>query len=277
MPILVTSPRGETWRRLEANFPTVSMNLAMEEAMARAFSARKQTQTSVRFWSTSKAVVLGRFQEVGAEVDLEQCNLHDVQVARRFTGGGTVYLDKGALNFTIVTLPEYSISRLQDINLSVVLQSLANLGIPCTMSTPNSILTRGRKICGASAALGMDFTLWHCSILVDPDVRLLELTLAPSKSKSNSPFVHSRWQPVTTVAKALSRRITVEEMGSYLEHSIEQSFGVRLEKKPASKDENSYAEELYARKYSGVEWNLFGNRNSVSGKQGGAGQTTMAV
>jgi len=253
------------------------MNLAMDEAMARTFSAGEQTQPSIRIWSNSKSVVVGRFQEAAAEVNLELCKMRNVNVARRFTGGGTVFQDEGTLNFTILNAPVYSISKLQEINLGVVMHALTSLGAPCSLSLPNSILIAGRKVCGASAAVGRRFALWHCSILLDADLRLLELTLAPSKSKRISEFVRSRWQPVTTVANSLSRRISGEEMARSLEHSLETLFGVEFEANKTFQEEERCARVLFAQKYSRDEWNLYGNRGFIPGERTGADHTTIAV
>jgi lipoate-protein ligase A len=236
------------------------MNLAVEEAIVRVFSAGVQTQPTIRLWVNPKAVVLGRFQEAPAEVDLAQCDLSDVQVARRFTGGGSVFHDEHTLNFTIVSRrPEtLSILEFQEINLRLVTEALEYLGLRCAVSLPNSIVIDERKLCGAAAAVGKHFTLWHCSILVDTDTHLLELALAPSKFTTPSRFVRSRWQPVTTVSKALSKPISVDEVARSVERSVEKNFGCELEAKRLSREEERYSEAVYTRKYSLDEWNLKG-------------------
>ena len=223
---------------------------------------------------------MGRFQEAPAEVNLAQCDLSDVQVARRFTGGGSVYHDEGTLNFTLVSRRSESLSvaRCQEINLRLVADALEYLGLRCSLLLPNSILTDGQKVCGAAAAVGRDFTLWHCSILVNTDTRLLELALAPSKSATPSRFVRSKWRPVTTVAKVLSKPISVDEVARSLERSLEKNFGVELEAKRLSTEEERYSEALHSEKYSLDEWNLKGELGFVlARRKGGANHTTIAV
>jgi lipoate-protein ligase A len=261
MPTLVAPIPQVRWRRLKLSYPSTFRNLAVEEALARAFSTGVQTQPTIRIWMNPRAAVVGRFQEISAEVDIEQCELNGVQIARRFTGGGTVFHDEGTLNLTLVTQPKKGLADLkfQETNLQLVKETLDDLGIHCS-SSRNSILVAGRKVCGSAAAAGLHFILWHCSILVDTNTRLLELSLAPSKSETKSRFVHSRWQEVTTLAKELFRPISAEEVSDRLEGTFEKRMGAQLETCRLSPEEERYSIALDSRKYSSSEWNLKGNR-----------------
>jgi lipoate-protein ligase A len=264
MSTLVTKQGNVSrWRMLTLSYNSPFMNLALEEALARRnCSEDSQSLPTVRFWRNPNSVVIGRFQEAAAEVDLAECNLSQVQVARRFTGGGTVFHDEGTLNFTVVTKPTNgpSLLNFQERNLRVVLEALGNLGVDCSLSAPNSILADGKKLCGAAAALGKTFAFWHCSIMVTTNTRLLERVLSPSKAGSVTRFVHSKWSPVTTVANALSKRISIDEVTRTLITRIRNQFSVELEAVPLSVEEEECSKVLLARKYSSNEWNLYGNR-----------------
>jgi lipoate-protein ligase A len=280
MPPLVNPTARTIWRKLTERQNSVFLNLAVEEALTRSMSTGLQTQPTIRLWVNPKAVVVGRFQEVGDEVDLAQCRLDGVQVARRFTGGGTVYHDERTLNFTIAgPHPEsVSILRLHEINLQLVGDALRYVGLDCTISPPNSILIHGRKVCGAAAAVGMHFALWHCSILVDSDTRLLERTLAPGRSSTASRFVRSVRRPVTTLAEALSRPTSIGEVADSLERSLQTNFGVELESGQLSRNEEKISEALFTQKYSSDEWNMKGKAGlQASEEKGRANHTTIAV
>ena len=254
---------SSSWRMLSLSYDSPFMNLALEEALARRnCSEDPQYLPTVRFWRNPNSVVIGRFQEATAEVNFEECNLSQVQVARRFTGGGTVFHDQGTLNFTVVTKPadNPSVLKFQERNLRVVLEALSNLGLDCSLSAPNSILADGRKLCGAAAALGKTFAFWHCSIMVTTNTRLLERVLSPSKARTLTRFVHSKWNPVTTVANALSKPIRVDDVTRTLITIIQNEFSVELKAARLSEEEEECSKALLARKYSSNEWNLYGNR-----------------
>src|SRR5262245_54897264 len=56
-----------------------------------------------RCWrSASPAVVLGRHSIVEVNVDTAACREHAIPVLRRFSGGGTVVLGPGCLNYAVV-------------------------------------------------------------------------------------------------------------------------------------------------------------------------------
>ena len=257
---MVTSPPDTRWRRLKLSYPSVYRNLAVDESLARALSTGVQTQPTLRLWTNAKAVVVGRFQDVPTEVDLRQCEMNQVQIARRFTGGGTVFHDEATLSLTLVARPRNGPAhlRFEETYLQLVREALEDLGLSC-LASGNSILVGGRKICGAAAAVGMHFALWHCSILVDTNLEVLDRVLAPSKSRTRSRFVHSRWQEVTTLAKALSRPIGIDEVARILETTLERWIGDELKTDPLTIEEKRYSEALYARKYSSRAWNLNGN------------------
>jgi len=257
----VTPAPNTPWRKLKLSYPSVFRNLAVEEALARALSTGAQNKPTLRLWTNPRTVVIGRFQEAPAEADLRQCELNHVSIARRFTGGGTVFQDEATLNLTLVAKQQEGLAslRFQETNLQLVNEALRDLGLQCSASR-NSILTDGRKVCGAAAAVGLHFALWHCSILVNTDTELLETTLAPSKLPTKDRFVHSKWQEVTTLAAALSKPVSLDEVVGSLERTIRAGMVAELETGQLSIEEEKCLEALYSSKYSSHEWNMHGNR-----------------
>ena len=264
MPPMVSEADSDNWRLLDLSYDSVFLNLAFEEALARN-TVSSNFRSTVRFWVNPPSVVLGRFQESSTELDAKLCEENNIQIARRFTGGGAVFHDQGNLNFTIVTRRKErtALSQLHEIDSSIVLEALGGLGLRATFLSPNSILIGGRKVSGAAAAMGSDFTLWHSSILVSTNVDTLKLVLAPSEKAHSTRFVRSQWQPVTTLQAALGRTIGLDDVKEQLMRSVEESLGVRLEVDTPSTEEENRVGRLYRRKYSLSEWNLYGNCKEI--------------
>ncbi len=260
MPPMVGEADSDNWRLLDLSYASVFQNLALEEALARS-TVLPEFRPTVRYWVNSPSVILGRFQETSSEVDATLCEENNTQIGRRFTGGGAVFHDEGNLNFTIVTRRKerITLTGLHETASLVVLDALGSLGLKPTFLSPNSILIGGRKVSGAAAALGSDFTLWHSSILVSTNVDTLKLVLAPSEKAHATRFVRSRWQPVTTLQAALGRRVSLDDVKEQLMRSVEKSLGVRLEVGALSAEEDNRCDRLYRRKYSLPAWNVYGN------------------
>jgi lipoate-protein ligase A len=250
----------DNWRMLDVSCSSVFQNLALEEALARS-TLSAEFRPTVRFWLNPPSVVFGRFQETSAEVDTSLCEENNIQIGRRFTGGGAVFHDEGNLNLTIVTRNKDRIppTRLHSTNSSIVLDALRGLGLKATFLSPNSILLGDRKVSGAAAALGSDFTLWHTSILVSTNVDTLDLVLSPSKKSNATRFVRSQWKPVTTLQAALGKRVSVDDVKFQLIRSMRESLRVKLEEDGLGTVEERWFTSLYGRKYSSPGWNLFGN------------------
>lgn len=54
-------------------------------------------------------VEIGRFQNTAVEINQDYVDAHDIQVMRRETGGGAVYVDRGAVNMCCLLQNDNSI------------------------------------------------------------------------------------------------------------------------------------------------------------------------
>ena len=264
MSSVVNKSDHDTWRVLDLSYPSAFLNLALEEALARS-TLSKSFQPTLRLWVNPPTVVVGRFQDVATELDLKLCEQDGIRIARRFTGGGTVFHDKGNLNFTIVTRrPRRSVpTTLHEFNCSVIIHMLSRFGVESVLDPPNSIMIAGKKISGAAAALGRHFTLWHASILVSTNTALLKQILSTRRSIPNSGFVPSKWQPVTTIETAVGMPVSVEEVKLQLLRSFEELFEAQTEAEGLSDEEEQRTRSLHDEKYSSPDWNFLGLRRET--------------
>jgi lipoate-protein ligase A len=250
---------SEIWRILDLSYPSASQNLALEEALVQGRLSGDFTPT-IRVWVNPAAAVIGRFQDVKSEVDVEFCRQKGIQIVRRFTGGGAVYHDEGNLNFTMVApKPErMGLLELHKTNSSIVKECLKRLGLKSEFTPPNSIEVSGRKISGAAAGFHRNLSLWHWSILVSTDLAVLRLVLSPSRRYFKTTRVRSRWRPVTTLEAALGRHMPLNEVKACLLRSFEKLNDANAEPLPLSDAEEKRMHDLFTSKYSSYEWNYLG-------------------
>lgn len=120
-------------------------------------------------------VVVGRHRTAADEVIEEACREDDVPVLRRSSGGGTVVLGHGCLNYA-VALSLVSRAELSEVAVSFryVLEAIVRvLAVPGLSAAGGTDLAlNGRKVSGSAQCRGRRGFLHHGTLLYDFDARL---------------------------------------------------------------------------------------------------------
>ncbi|KFV42784.1 hypothetical protein N341_08638 [Tyto alba] len=141
-----------------------------------------ENQQVLFLWRNSPAVVIGRHQNPWL---LRQKN---IKLARRRSGGGTVYHDLGNINLSFFTTRR-KYERME--NLKLVVKALKALCPQLDVHVTeryNILLDRQYKISGTAAKLGSRTAYHHCTLLCNADKFVLSSVLkSPYKGiKSNA-------------------------------------------------------------------------------------------
>lgn len=141
-------------------------------------------------WRNEPTIVIGRHQNPWAECSLKSLQQFNVHLARRKSGGGTVYHDLGNVNFSFFTARELY-NRKENLALIVkVLRERWKLDVEA--SPRDDILIDGKfKISGTSSKLGRNIAFHHCTLLLDVDEILLKSLLHPSYTDISSKATQS--------------------------------------------------------------------------------------
>ena len=116
----------------------VYFNLAVEEYLL------KQTQGDYFvIWQSEPSVVMGKNQSVRAEVNEDYRIEKGIRLARRFSGGGAVYHDKGNINLTFI---ETTSQPLFEDYLQRIVGFLETMGVTAYMDERLGIYLDGNKI-----------------------------------------------------------------------------------------------------------------------------------
>ena len=122
-------------------------NLAAEEAMLPAVG---EDDLIFFLWQNADTIVIGRNQNPWAECRAASFLAQGGRIARRITGGGAVYHDKGNLNFSFVAQADNYNERKQ---FDVILNAVKSFGIEAFVSGRNDIITEdGFKFSGNAFA-----------------------------------------------------------------------------------------------------------------------------
>ncbi len=257
------------WRLIDDGEVDIFRSLSVEEALARVNVDRKTKINTLRFWVSGPAVVLGRFQCCHKEVNLRFCWENGIAIARRFTGGGTVYHDKGNLNFALCmdqsrpyvpkTLPELYWTFVGGI--ASVLQEL---GIAAIFDSTRSCLrVRGKKITGTAGWIKRGVSFIHGTLLVDANLEQLSMALDVPAGQPiflREPNLHrcmeSKRDVVTTIEREMETPPTMDEIKSAVVRAVSRISHEPIEHGPLADLEREAAEALYRDRYSRAEWNL---------------------
>ena len=172
----------------------LSFYLAAEEYVAGWDSAEEY----MFFWRVRPSVIFGRNQEMSAEVNLQWCNRHDVQVFRRRSGGGCVYADSGNLMVSYIS-PGVDVRSAFAKYLSMMTGALRKLGVEAEPSGNNDIVAYGRKISGNAFYTAAGKSIVHGTLLYDVDMEAMQAAITPSRDKLDRHGVASVRQRVTNM------------------------------------------------------------------------------
>lgn len=147
-------------------------NLALEQVLL-----RRAPAPAFWLWRNASTVVVGRHQDIEAEVDLAEAARRGIPVYRRKTGGGAVFHDLGTIEFSFILKNTEPAHRALD-------SIIAILRAPALATERNDILAAdGRKIAGTAQLSSGGRRLLHGCILWDADLDMLSHLLTPPPSK----------------------------------------------------------------------------------------------
>lgn len=223
-------------------------NLALEEVVASEISG-----SALMLWRNANAIIVGRNQNTGAEINSEFVRQKQIQVIRRMTGGGAVYHDLGNINYTIVVpgrqLEEQAFAR----NAGIMVQVLQKMGVAAEFQGRNDILVGGRKISGSAKCVLNDRTLFHGTLLFDADLSVLSSALTPDESKIKAKGIKSVRSRVANVKEFLPQMSRDEFFSELQKKLCEFSGAGGFENIPI--EYRSKAETLAGKKYRSWQWN----------------------
>jgi lipoate-protein ligase A len=193
-------------------------NLAVEEYL---LDHVGEMGPSVFFWQSDHAVIIGKHQNPWQELDGRALAGEGGRLARRLTGGGAVYHDRGNLNYSFFRpRAEYSEAGSFD----RVLRALRMLGVPAERMGRTSLGVGGRKLSGNAFCFRRESALHHGTLLVASDLDRLERYLRPPARRVRSRAIQSIPAPVTNLS-AVRPGVTVEQVIDALAQSVRSEGG----------------------------------------------------
>jgi len=226
-------------------------NLALEELLLDTVPRRS---VILFLWQNQRTVVIGRNQNAWGECNVNRLLTDGGYLARRLSGGGSVYHDDQNLNFTfLVNKEDYSVEK----QASVILEAVRSFGLNAEAAGRNDLVIEDRKFSGNAFYERAGKSYHHGTILIHTDSDAMSRYLNVSREKLKSKGVSSVRSRVVNL-KDLNDEITVEEMKIQIIKAAEKVYGISAKPLP---EEQKDMEEISRRKafFSSRDW-LFGRR-----------------
>lgn len=201
-----------------------------------ALAAARRIHDTLRFYRSEPAVSVGCHQALAREVRLAYCRARGIDVVRRASGGGVLYLDRDQLAFSLVMRGTQRwrhapLVELLQQGAAAVATGLQMLGIPARVKLPNDAEVDGRKIASVFVARDEHALLLQATVLLDADVRtMLEALRIPTEKLSANGLAVAR-ERLTTAVACLGRAPQLAAVQSALMRGVELALGLRLRRR----------------------------------------------
>ena len=201
-------------------------NLAIEKQL---LDTLPEETAILYLWQNAHTIVCGRNQNPWYECKVKEFMGDGGKIAKRLSGGGTVYHDMGNLNFTFL-LPkiDFNIPK----QLSVIQAAVSAYGLQAVQSGRNDLQIGDRKFSGNAFYTSGQNAYHHGTLLVDADMSVMAKYLIADQKKLQNRGVKSVPSRVINL-KALAPGVTINNLEASLFKAFTKIFGYR----PAILDE----------------------------------------
>jgi lipoate-protein ligase A len=225
-------------------------NLAAEEYLLKSFQ-----EDLFLLYRNRPSIVVGKHQNTMAEINLPFVQENEILVARRISGGGTVFHDLGNLNFAFFTSGKEG--ELVDYKRATtpIVDALKKMGLEVRLGKRNELLLKGLKISGTASHVFKQRVLHHGTLLFSSEMGKLSAALKSDKERFTDRAVKSVRSRVTNISDHLKESVDVEMFQERILAHMLQNF---KDARPYQLGRTDIVEikALRDSKYSTWEWNF---------------------
>ena len=244
------------WQLIQGPAVDPVVQMALDQVLSEEVGAGRRKPT-LRIWEWEKpAVVIGSFQSVKNEVDLDNAKKYGFDIVRRISGGGAMFMEAGSVITYSIYAPTDLVQGMSFADSYAFLDewviiALKALGIEASYVPLNDITSPTGKIGGAAQKrLGSGAVLHHVTMSYDMDGDKMVQVLRIGREKISDKGIASavkRVDPLRTQT-GLSRAEIIDKMVG----TFKGLYG--LQPSEVTPDELAAAEALVAEKFGTPEW-----------------------
>jgi lipoate-protein ligase A len=176
-------------------------NIAFDQAL---IAARRENRIpdTIRFLRFRPSALIGMHQILGHEVQVDYCRSRGIEIGRRITGGGGLYLDEGQIGWELVfrrsSLGIFDLDTAARRICEAAAAGLGKLGLPARYRPRNDIEVEGRKIAGTGGFFDADTLFYQGTLLIDLDpAEMIAVLKIPAEKLAKRDLASARHRVVT--------------------------------------------------------------------------------
>lgn len=243
------------WRIIDEGTYSEPVQQALEEVLTDRLD-RGEMEPTFRIWyRNNRGVPMGRFQAYEDEVAVDYVEEHDIDVVRRITGGGAMYVEPGNVITYSMYLPRSAVP--DDVEESYatldewVVDALRGVGLDVEHEPLNDIAHPDGKIGGSAQLRTGDAVVHHTTMSYDLDTEEMLRVLRIGEDKISDKAVKSAEKRVAVMRDHVGK--TREEVTDALIEAFQDTYGGT--RGSLTDEELSAARTLAAEKFATDEWN----------------------
>jgi lipoate-protein ligase A len=177
-----------SWRLIDTGTRRAAENFALNRAILEA-RKRGMAPSTLRFLQFGPAALLGYHQSAEQELDLDYCRANGIEVQRRITGGGAIYMDESVLGWELYLgksdLGTPDMAAISQRVCETTARAVSAFGVRASYRPRTDIEVDGRKIAGTGGAFDGAALLYQGTLLLDFDIeRMLRCLRLPAEMLS---------------------------------------------------------------------------------------------
>lgn len=229
-------------------FNNVYYNLACEEY----FLKNKEEDVCI-LWRSAPSIVIGKHQNAMAEINYPFVLKNNIPVARRLSGGGTVFHDWGNLNFCFIQKGDAT--SLVDFKKFTrpIIEFLSQSGVMASFEGKNDLRVDGLKISGNAEHVYKNKVLHHGTLLFQSDIEFLREAIKPTSALIIDKAVQSLRSRVANISSFMDHPVSVEMFSKQLFDFLLNSYHGEVIN--ISNEDEIAIRQLVETKYATWEWN----------------------
>lgn len=229
-------------------------NLAAEE-----YFLKNSQENIIMFYRNKPSVIIGKYQNVQSEVNIEFVEKHNIKIVRRYSGGGAVFHDLGNLNISFI---ENTDSLNFDRFTNTMISMLSDFGLNTTSNDRKALTIDGYKISGSAQGIYKNRIIYHATLLFSSDLASLVASLEgnsvrSSVIKKSRLSVKSVKSPVTNIVDHVKLNINIIEFRNLVMNYFLNRSNYNIPYTFSAKDIDGIL-NLKDYKYSTSDWNNLG-------------------